>query len=106
MCGLRADKQLSIEHEIKHNTNRLQLNIQFAVEQRMNIIEMILMTATWSKSFFFCTDNSHRHFHPTMWEKVVRHLKNTNAEGSGPTKELAQLTLNIPRGGSSEDPRG
>ena len=40
----------------------------------------------------FCSDNSQRHFHPTLWEKVVRHLKNTNTEATGPTKAPTQLT--------------
>ena len=47
-CELRAEKQLSIEHEIKHNTNRLQLYKRFAVEQRVNTIEIIRMKAMWS----------------------------------------------------------
>jgi hypothetical protein len=47
-CELRPEKQLRIKHEIKHNTTRWQLNTSFAVEQRVNIIEIIHMTATWS----------------------------------------------------------
>jgi hypothetical protein len=47
-CELRAEKQLRIEHEIKHNTTRWHVNTQFAVEQRVNVIEINHMTATWS----------------------------------------------------------
>jgi hypothetical protein len=50
LCEVRAETGEAVENRARNKTNttRWQFNTSFAVEQRVNIIEIIHMTATWS----------------------------------------------------------